>query len=62
MISGRAPDELRIMGFELGADSYLPKPYTERELRVRIRAMLQAERVRREAADREAQQQAAILI
>ncbi len=50
------------MGFELGADSYLPKPYTERELRVRIRAMLQAERVRREAADREAQQQAAILI
>jgi PAS domain S-box-containing protein len=58
MISGRAPDELRIVGFELGADSYLPKPYTERELRARIRAMLQSERLRREAASREAEEQA----
>jgi PAS domain S-box-containing protein len=58
MISGRAPDELRIMGFELGADSYLPKPYTERELRARIRAMLRSEQLRREAAGREAREQA----
>lgn len=58
MISGRAPDELRIMGFELGADSYLPKPYTERELRARIRAMLQGQRLRVDAANREALDQA----
>jgi PAS domain S-box-containing protein len=40
MLSGRAPDELRLDGFELGADAFLAKPYTERELRVRIRSLL----------------------
>jgi PAS domain S-box-containing protein len=58
MVSGRAPDELRIMGFELGADSYLPKPYTERELRARIRATLRSDQLRRDAANRDAREQA----
>lgn len=58
MISGRAPDEVRLEGFELGADSYLPKPYTERELRVRIRSMLHGSRIRAEAARREANDRA----
>jgi len=33
LISGRAPEEQRIEGFEEGADGFLAKPYTERELR-----------------------------
>jgi PAS domain S-box-containing protein len=54
LISGRAPDEMRIEGFELGADEYLAKPYTERELRARIRSMLRSVAMRREATRREA--------
>jgi PAS domain S-box-containing protein len=58
LISGRAPEELRIEGFELGADSYLAKPYTVRELRARIRAMLQTAGAREEAIRREVQTRA----
>jgi PAS domain S-box-containing protein len=58
LISGRAPDELRIEGFEQGADGYLAKPYTERELRARIRAMVQIARQRAAATRREALAQA----
>jgi PAS domain S-box-containing protein len=50
LTSGRAPDELRIEGFEMGADSYLAKPYSGRELRARIRTMLNSERKRHQAA------------
>ncbi|MBV8804980.1 MAG: PAS domain-containing protein, partial [Sinobacteraceae bacterium] len=58
LISGRAPEDLRIEGFEQGADGYLAKPYTERELRARIRAMVQLARERTEATRREALEQA----
>jgi DNA-binding response OmpR family regulator len=39
LISGRAIDEQRIEGFREGADAYLAKPYTERELRACIGSM-----------------------
>ena len=58
LISGRALDEQRIEGFNEGADGYLGKPYTERELRARIRSMLQGARLRDEAARSEAREQA----
>jgi PAS domain S-box-containing protein len=58
LISGRAPDEIRIEGFELGADEYLAKPYTERELRARIHSVLTSVAMRREATRREAQDEA----
>lgn len=58
LISGRAPDEQRIAGFDEGADGYLAKPYTERELRARIRSMLQGARLRDETARIEAREQA----
>ena len=58
LISGRALDEQRIEGFNEGADGYLGKPYTERELRARIRSMLQGARLRDEAARSEARAQA----
>jgi PAS domain S-box-containing protein len=53
MISGRAPDELRLQGFEVGADAYLAKPYSEKELRLRIRSMVHAAATRSELAKRE---------
>jgi PAS domain S-box-containing protein len=58
LISGRAIDEQRIDGFKEGADAYLAKPYTVRELRACIGSMLQSARRRDEAARREALEQA----
>ncbi|HVF17893.1 MAG TPA: PAS domain S-box protein, partial [Steroidobacteraceae bacterium] len=60
MTSGRAPDEMRLQGFESGADSYLAKPYTERELRVRIRSMLEAAKLRTDLVRSEERERAAI--
>src|SRR5687767_915035 len=58
LTSGLAPEELRIEGFEHGADGYLSKPYTERELRARIRSMLHAAELRREETQRLAREEA----
>jgi PAS domain S-box-containing protein len=58
LISGNALDEQRIEGFEEGADGYLAKPYTERELRACIGSMLKSARRREETARREALEQA----
>jgi two-component system response regulator CpxR len=40
MLTARGEDIDRILGLELGADDYLPKPYNPRELVARIRAIL----------------------
>jgi two-component system, OmpR family, response regulator CpxR len=40
MLTARAEDVDRIVGLELGADDYLPKPFNPRELAARIRAIL----------------------
>ncbi len=40
MLTARGEDEDRIVGLELGADDYLPKPFNTRELIARIRAIL----------------------
>ena len=58
LISGRAPEAQRIEGFEEGADGFLAKPYTERELRALIGSMLRSARLRTEAAGRNAREQA----
>lgn len=57
LISGRAADEYRIEGFEQGADGFLAKPYTERELRALIGSMLRSARLRAESAVRQARDQ-----
>ena len=46
MLTARGDDLDRIVGLELGADDYLPKPFNPRELVARIRAVL------RRASDR----------
>jgi two-component system response regulator CpxR len=40
MLTARGEDVERILGIEMGADDYLPKPYNPRELLARIRAIL----------------------
>lgn len=40
MLTARGDDMDRILGLELGADDYLPKPFNPRELAARIRAIL----------------------
>ncbi len=40
MLTARGQDEDRIVGLELGADDYLPKPFNPRELQARLRAVL----------------------
>jgi PAS domain S-box-containing protein len=58
LISGRAAEDYRIEGFEEGADGFLAKPYTERELRALIGSMLRSAKMRSDSAGREAREQA----
>lgn len=51
MLSARGDDVDRIVGLEVGADDYLPKPFNPRELLARIRAVMRRRRpVRGEGA------------
>jgi DNA-binding response OmpR family regulator len=40
MLTARGDDQDRILGLEMGADDYLPKPFNSRELSARIEAVL----------------------
>ena len=40
MLTARGEDVDRIVGLELGADDYLPKPFNPRELTARVKAIL----------------------
>ena len=44
MLTARGDEEDRIVGLELGADDYLPKPFNPRELLARLRAVLRRSR------------------
>ena len=44
MLTARGDDIDRIVGLEMGADDYLPKPFNSRELTARIRAILRRTR------------------
>ena len=54
MLSARAGEESRIEGMDAGADDYLTKPFTARELVARVEAQLNLARVRKEAMEQEA--------
>ncbi|WP_394836045.1 response regulator transcription factor [Pendulispora rubella] len=44
MLTARGDDNDRIIGLELGADDYVPKPYNARELLARMKAVLRRTR------------------
>lgn len=44
MLSARGDEQDRILGLEMGADDYLPKPFNPRELCARIEAILRRSR------------------
>jgi two-component system, OmpR family, response regulator len=52
-ISAKGSETDRVVGLELGADDYLPKPFGTRELIARIRAVLRRHSIERAPADRE---------
>jgi signal transduction histidine kinase len=51
MLSARAGEEARLEGLERGADDYLIKPFSARELLGRIRSQLELHRLRTQAAN-----------
>ncbi len=51
LLSARAGEESRIEGMQAGADDYLVKPFSARELLAKVGAHLELSRVRREAAE-----------
>jgi PAS domain S-box-containing protein len=51
LLSARAGEEARVEGLEAGADDYLIKPFSARELLARVAAHIELARVRREAEE-----------
>ena len=54
LLSARAGEESRVEGLQAGADDYLVKPFTARELLARVATHIKMSNLRREAAEREA--------
>jgi len=57
LLSARAGEEARVEGLVAGADDYLVKPFSGRELLARVDGLIRLARQRRQAAERERQLQ-----
>lgn len=51
MLTAKGTEEAKVKGFGMGADDYLPKPFSVREFRCRIEALLKRTRPPEEVAD-----------
>ena len=51
MLTGRLEEADRVMGLELGADDYVTKPFSPRELLARVRALLRRTRMHETVTD-----------
>ncbi len=60
MLTARGEEVDRVVGLELGADDYLPKPFSPRELTARMRAVLR--RVQRTGAAHESGRAEALIV
>ena len=49
MLTARAEESDRVLGFEVGADDYIAKPFSLREMLARVRAMLRRSQITKEA-------------
>ncbi|QSQ28211.1 response regulator [Pyxidicoccus parkwayensis] len=54
LLSARVGEDATVEGLDAGADDYLVKPFSARELRARVRSALELARVRQEVAAHEA--------
>jgi two-component system alkaline phosphatase synthesis response regulator PhoP len=45
MVTAKAQDAEKVMGLDMGADDYVTKPFSPRELRARIRALLRRSQI-----------------
>jgi two-component system, OmpR family, response regulator len=52
MLTARGDETERVVGLELGADDYVPKPCTPRELVARIRAILRRSQIAKESLEK----------
>ncbi|HEX8800524.1 MAG TPA: ATP-binding protein, partial [Terriglobales bacterium] len=59
LLSARAGDESKVEGLQHGADDYLAKPFSARELAARVATHVTLARLRKEASEREAQEKRA---
>lgn len=51
LVSARAGEEAKIEGYDVGADDYLTKPFSAKELQARVRAQIRISRLHRHAID-----------
>jgi two-component system alkaline phosphatase synthesis response regulator PhoP len=52
MVTGRAEEGDKVLGFEMGADDYVTKPFSPRELLARVRAVCRRARAAEDTAGR----------
>jgi DNA-binding response OmpR family regulator len=62
LLTAKGTDSDKIMGLELGADDYLPKPFNPEELTARVRAVLRRAQARQAPAAESRQQYGDIVI
>jgi DNA-binding response OmpR family regulator len=55
MLTARGEELDKVLGLELGADDYITKPFSIREFRSRVRALLRRAAIPRDRAERDAQ-------
>ena len=58
MLTAKGDEVDRVIGLEMGADDYLPKPFGSRELIARIKAVLRRSREKRRNGEARASPQA----